>query len=285
MTQAAQIESIKSQPEDTEYDFSYVKGAARIAVYDDLLSVPHVIEIPPAPTTDFIGALSAEIYNQAQSIGGGIPFTAIRQVTENFIHARFQEIVVSILDKGNTIRFADQGPGIKDKERAQQPGFSSATAPMKKFIEGVGSGLPIVREYLDVKHGYLKIEDNLNGGAVVTLTLMSQSEDAGVSAPLQTTTSDIANSNSKLASRSDTVADDKLARSISIGLSKRGRNILTLFSQEDLWGVQDISETLGYPLSSTHTELKKLEEAGLIERIGKKRIISPIGHQVISFLD
>ncbi len=47
----------------------------------------------------------------------------MREVSENFIHARFKEIIVSILDHGNTIRFADQGPGINFKDKAQLPGF------------------------------------------------------------------------------------------------------------------------------------------------------------------
>lgn len=282
MAQVIQANTMDASSEEAGYDFSYVSAAARIAVYDDLLSVPHVTEVAPAPTGDFIGALSAEVYNQAQRIGGGIPFTAIKQVTENFIHARFQEVVVSILDKGNTIRFADQGPGIKDKERAQQPGFSSATAPMKKYIDGVGSGLPIVREYLDVKHGRLKIEDNLNGGAVVTLTLTSQDEDDGFSYSGGRTRPAISESTPSQDRRPDN--SDGLARSITNGLSKRGHSILLLFAQEDIWGVQDISETLRYPLSSTHAELKKLEEAGLIEKIGKKRMLSSIGQQVLSSL-
>ncbi len=46
------------------------------------------------------------------------------------------------MDKGNTIRFADQGPGIAHKDLVQEPGFSSATEPMKRYIRGVGSGLP-----------------------------------------------------------------------------------------------------------------------------------------------
>ena len=50
---------------------------------------------------------------------------------------------------------------------------------MKRYIRGVGSGLPIVREYLDYSHGTISIEDNLGTGAVVTISLSS--EDAGPS--------------------------------------------------------------------------------------------------------
>ena len=102
----------------------------------------------------------------------------MREVSENFIHARFTEIIVSILDGGNTIRFADQGPGISDKKKAQLPGFSSAVEPMKGYIRGVGSGLPIVCDYLDFTHGSISIDDNIGQGTVVTISMNGEA-DAG----------------------------------------------------------------------------------------------------------
>lgn len=83
---------------------------------------------------------------------------------------------MSILDAGSTIRFTDQGPGIKNKDKAQLPGFSSAIEPMKDYIRGVGSGLPIVRDYLEFSHGTITIEDNMGQGSVVTISLKPQSE-------------------------------------------------------------------------------------------------------------
>ena len=41
---------------------------------------------------------------------------------------------------------------------------------MKSYIRGVGSGLPIVKEYLDFTHGTISIEDNLGTGSVVTIS-------------------------------------------------------------------------------------------------------------------
>ena len=152
------------------YDYTFVSSVARIALYDDLRSAPRVTEIMPAATPDYIEALASTIYSQARQAGGSIPYTVVREVSENFIHARFTEIIVSILDGGDTIRFADQGPGISDKEKAQLPGFSSAIEPMKGYIRGVGSGLPIVRDYLDFSHGTISIDDNMGQGTVVTIT-------------------------------------------------------------------------------------------------------------------
>ena len=129
-----------------EFDYSFVDATARIALYDDLKSAPRITEISPAPTNEFVEHLTTTIYEQSKLVGGKVPYTLIREVSENFIHAQFKEIVVSILDNGNTIRFADQGPGIREKEKAQEPGFSSAIEPMKKYIRGVGSGFPIVQD-------------------------------------------------------------------------------------------------------------------------------------------
>ncbi len=166
-----------SQPQaEASYDYDFVSSVARIALYDDLRSAPRVTEIMPAPTPDYIEALASTIYGQAKQAGGAIPYTVVREVSENFIHARFTEIIVSILDGGNTIRFADQGPGISDKQKAQLPGFSSAVEPMKGYIRGVGSGLPIVCDYLDFTHGSISIDDNIGQGTVVTISLNADNE-------------------------------------------------------------------------------------------------------------
>lgn len=164
-------------PISAPFDYTYVETVGRIALYDDLRSTPRVVEIKPAETGAYIEALASTVYEQSHGAGGTIPYTVIREVSENFIHARFKEIVVSILDKGDTIRFADHGPGIPSKEKAQMPGFSSAVEPMKSYIRGVGSGLPIVREYLESSHGTITIEDNLGTGAVVTVSLVREEDD------------------------------------------------------------------------------------------------------------
>ena len=164
-------------PQGASFDYSFVDTVGRIALYDDLRSAPRVVEIKPADTAAYIEALASTVYEQSHGAGGTIPYTVIREVSENFIHARFKEVVVSILDKGNTIRCADHGPGIPSKEKAQMPGFSSAVEPMKNYIRGVGSGLPIVREYLESSHGTITIEDNLGTGAVVTVSLVREEDD------------------------------------------------------------------------------------------------------------
>lgn len=155
-----------------DFDYAFVDTVGHIAIYDDMRSEPRVIDIQPAETGSYIESLATTVYEQARGAGGSIPYTVIREVSENFIHAQFKEALVTILDHGCTIRFADHGPGIPSKEKAQMPGFSSAVEPMRTYIRGVGSGLPRVREYLELSNGTITIEDNLGTGAVVTISLV-----------------------------------------------------------------------------------------------------------------
>lgn len=238
---------------ERQFDYSFVPTTARIAVYDDLRSAPHIIEIQPAPTTDYIEHLSSKIYEQAKLAGGKIPYTVIREVSENFIHAQFSEVVVSILDEGNTIRFADQGPGIQQKEKAQLPGFSSAIEPMKHYIRGVGSGLPIVKDYLDLSQGTITIEDNLGTGAVVTISLAHKQ-------PQETLT----------------------FQHIPVPpLTEREKEFIKLFAREGALGITDVTQITDYSNSTTYNTFSRLEEAGIIEKsLGKKRILTNLGFQI-----
>lgn len=254
-------DSLPSEAGSVSVDFSYVDANARIAVYDDLRSAPRVLTVGPAATNEFIESLASNTYEQAQKCGSHIPYTVIREVSENFIHARFTEIIVSILDKGETIRFADQGPGIPQKEKAQLPGFSSATEPMKHYIRGVGSGLPIVKDYLSLSNGTITIEDNLTAGAVVTISLVQTPQ------PVQ---------------QSSESAAPKMP---APPLNQREKQFLGLFLDEGALGVTDLVRLTDLPQSSTYNELKKLEEAGLVEKAeGRKRILTDFGFQVASSL-
>ena len=241
--------------ENEPFDFSYVQTPARVACYDNLMTAPRITEIKPGPTAEYIELLTTTVYEQSHMAGGSIPYTTIREVSENFIHARFSEIIVSILDQGNTIRFADQGPGTPQKDKAQMPGYSSAIEPMKRYIRGVGSGLPLVREFLNSAHGSITIEDNIKTGAVVTISLNQKQEEK----PVQT----------------------KETPSFSApALTDRQRTIIKLLASEGLSGVSNISKFTGIPLSSVSNELTKLQEANMVETVGKKRQLTDYGKKV-----
>lgn len=150
--------------------------AARIAVFDATNAAPRVVVIEPCNVRDYLEEITQQVTKLAFEQGGTIPFMVIREIVENFIHAYFIEPSISILDKGMTIRFADQGPGIKEKDKALDFGTTSATTEMKRYIRGVGSGLPYVREYMKSTHGFLDVEDNINGGTIVTLCAQSDTQ-------------------------------------------------------------------------------------------------------------
>ena len=100
MSEQEQHQELPENNDDEGFDFTHVNSVARIALYDNLLSAPRVTEIQPAPTGEFIESLATNVYQQSQAAGGTIPYTVIREVSENFIHARFPEATVSILDHG-----------------------------------------------------------------------------------------------------------------------------------------------------------------------------------------
>ena len=145
--------------------------ATRIAVYDDMLSTPRVLVIAPKDVRAYLEEITNTVYRCMKEQGGGISLMVIREIVENFIHADFVEPIISILDDGNTIRFADQGPGIEDKERAFEFGVTSADRNQKRYIRGTGAGFPMVQQYLEHAGGAISIEDNLHQGTVVTVSI------------------------------------------------------------------------------------------------------------------
>lgn len=234
----------------------------RIAVYDDFLSAPRIVDITPSDIAQYIEEISAKTYELSQQKGGSIPYTVIKEVCENFIHAQFKNPCVSILDSGNTIKFTDQGPGIEDKYRAQMPGFTSATAEMRQYIRGVGSGLPTVKDYLKFSNGRLIIEDNIKEGTVVTIQI------------------DNATSNQNPVIFRETPSN---LENIGTSLSEREYNILALANELGLVGPTDINRNLGIPLASGQRYLDNLEDMGLLTKVdgGTKRMLTNLGLSVL----
>lgn len=160
-----------------------VKNPARIAVYDDAAAAPRVVMVEPKDVRSFLEEITGTVNKLSHEQGGTIPFMVIREIVENFIHAYFQAPTITILDGGNTIRFSDQGPGIKQKDLALEYGTSSATEEMKHYIRGVGSGLPYAQQYMVDKGGSLEIEDNLGGGTVVTISTRPKEDASALTRP------------------------------------------------------------------------------------------------------
>lgn len=153
-----------------------VHYAARIAVYDDAAAAPRVVVVEPKDVRAYLEEITSEVTHLSHEQGGTIPFMVIREIVENFIHAYFMEPTVSILDHGMTIRFSDQGPGIQQKGRALEYGTSSATEEMRRYIRGVGSGLPYAQQYMADKGGTLTIADNIGHGTIVTISMKKSAD-------------------------------------------------------------------------------------------------------------
>jgi Histidine kinase-, DNA gyrase B-, and HSP90-like ATPase len=247
----------------------------RIAVYDGPSVAPRVVDVEPASPDEFIETFTSRVYELCRVEGGNIPYTVIREITENFIHADFLEPVVSILESGSLLRFADQGPGFSDKERALAPGFTTARGDMKRYIRGVGSGLPIVQEYLAHSGGFLVVEDNLGSGSVVTVHAGRKVvETAPAQRPVRT---------AELAREGTAVVDNQPelrapdSPTVPPRLSVRQQQVLALVLEAGLAGPSLVSRELGVGISTAYRDLATLEEAGLITSDAGKRALTAEG--------
>ena len=71
----------------------------------------------------------------------------------------------------------------------------------------------------------------------------------------------------------------------TIPLSERERTFITIIAAEGALGVTDLVELTGNANSTTYNTLRKLEEAGLVEKTaGQKRVLTELGRQLVSSL-
>lgn len=251
----------------------------RIAVYDDLLSAPRTVDIQPCEIGQYIEQIAAKTYEFAQQSGGTIPYTVIKEVCENFIHAKFKDPCVSILDRGNTIRFTDRGPGIEDKERVQLPGFTSATTEMRQYIRGVGSGLPTVKEYLRFSNGRLIIEDNIQAGTVVTITVDNSRQQAQPVVyrehqPAASAPGAVYPQQNGFAPQATVAAD---------ALDDREVEILLLACELGKIGATDVKNNMDLSVATAQRALDKLEQRGYLEKgANRKRSITEEGMRYLN---
>lgn len=265
-----------------------VKFPARIAVYDDAAAAPRVLVIEPADVHSYLEEITKEVTQRSHEQGGVIPFMVIREVVENLIHAYFIEPAISILPGGNTIRFSDQGPGIKEKDRAMEYGTTSATDAMKKYIRGVGSGLPYVQQYLLDKGGSLLIEDNMRRGTIVTISMgtsvsredLMPAQDLYATVPttaVNPTTTPATDASQPLQPKTTQSADKP-------NISDRGQLILAYLQQHENVGPTDLVAAYGRSVSTWSRELRALDERGLTfkQRGGQKRVLTEAAYRLLN---
>ena len=213
--------------------------APRIAIYDTLTSPPRVVAVEEGDLPALIASLAEKTYHYCREQGGQVPYSVIQELIENLLHAYFRDVVITILDNGQTIRISDHGPGVDDKDRAFQPGFTTATAYQRQIIRGVGSGLPLARESLQFLRGILTVEDNLGGGAVFTIKMPSAAE-----------------------------APPAAAGAPEVKLTTRQTKVLVLLMELGSAGPTAIAKELGFSPATVFRELVVLQDMGLIHSLG-----------------
>ena len=228
--------------------------APRIAIYDTLTSPPRVVVVEEEDVPALIASLAEKTYHYCREQGGQVPYTVIQELIENLLHAYFRDVVVTILDNGQTIRISDHGPGVGDKERAFLPGFTTATAAERRWIRGVGSGLPLAREQLQFLRGVLTVEDNLGGGAVFTIKLPTRQAEQ----PAATATPDVK-------------------------LTTRQTKVLVLLMELGSAGPKAVARELGISPATAFRELNLLEQKGLIHSLGDGK--RPLREEGLHLLD
>lgn len=222
--------------------------SARIAIYSAQPRTPAIICVEARGVAEFFKTFAAKIYQVSHEEGGTTPFEVILAVVENLIHANFAGVCASIIRVGGIIKVSDQGPGVADKTKALEPGFTSATNCQKDFIRGVGSGLPTALNFLSPLGGSLTIEDNVAAGTVVTLSSPKQTpapgNDKEVSSP---------------------------ARAI---LTNRQKKVLFLILEIGAVGPSRVAGELSVGLSTAYRDLHALEGAGLIksDNVGRRSL-------------
>ncbi|MCX6373105.1 MAG: ATP-binding protein [Actinobacteria bacterium] len=213
--------------------------APRIAIYDTLTSPPRVIAVEERDLPALIASLAEKTYHYCRAQGGQIPYTVLQELMENLLHACFRDVVITILDNGQTIRISDHGPGVNDKDRAFQPGFTTATAIQRQIIRGVGSGLPVARESLQFLRGVLTVDDNLGGGAVFTIKMPAQAPGPAA-VPLTP----------------------------EVKLTMRQTKVLVLLMELGSSGPTAIAKELDISSATAFRELVVLQDMGLIHSLG-----------------
>ena len=228
-------------------------AAPRIAIYDTLTSPPRVIAVEEKDLPALIASLAEKTYHYCREQGGQVPYSVLQELIENLLHAYFRDVVITILDNGQTIRISDHGPGVDDKDRAFLPGFTTATADQRHIIRGVGSGLPLARESLQFLRGILTVEDNLGGGAVFTIKMPSAPQPAAAAPGVPV-----------------------------VKLTNRQTKVLVLLMELGSAGPTQVGKELGFAPATAFRELAVLQEMGLIHSLdGGKRALREEGLRLL----
>jgi len=243
----------------------------RVAVYPED-GEPEVTEISAANPRSATAKFTGFVMEKVRQGGGKVPEGAVREVIENLVHAGYRGVVISVLEGGDKVRVSDRGPGIADKRRALEFGFSGATPEALREIRGVGAGLGIARAAAEKAGGTVTVEDNLGGGTVVTI-------DAGRAERREEESGGAA---SREEGRAKRRYPDGVPR---LNISERQQRVLITVLECGEVGPSTVAELLEISVSTAYRDLLSLEENGLVvsDETGK-RLISPLGRDYVEAL-
>lgn len=229
---------------------------ARIVIYTEKGQLPTFIRVDFTTIDDFTNSITHAIDKSLSNLGKSYPIYIIKEIVDNFIFAQFSDVTVSIMNKGNLLRFSDHGEGIENKELCLLPGFSTANSFHRKYIRATGSGLTIVSDYMDSIGGKLTVEDNFNKGTVITLLFPEAKEDITSKGPQK--------------GENATYTNEQL---LTI-LNERQKEVISMAMHYDELGPSIVNEILGIPITTAFRDLVVLENHGLLEEasLKKKRI-------------
>jgi anti-sigma regulatory factor (Ser/Thr protein kinase)/DNA-binding transcriptional ArsR family regulator len=240
--------------------------SVRIAVYPRG-GEPEITEVSAANPGSAAQKFSRFVSEKVREAGGKVPEESIREVVENLIHAGYRGVVISVLEEGNIVRVSDKGPGVENKSRAMEFGFSGATPEALREIRGVGAGLGIARAAAGKTGGTVTIEDNIGGGTVVTISMPGdgsvteeEREPADQPPPQRR-------------------YPDGVPR---MNISERQQKVLITVLECGEVGPSTVADRLEISVSTAYRDLSVLEEHGLVmaDESGK-RLISPLGRDLV----
>jgi Histidine kinase-, DNA gyrase B-, and HSP90-like ATPase/Sugar-specific transcriptional regulator TrmB len=236
----------------------------RIAVYPGG-GTPEITEVSASDPGSATRKFTRFVSEKVREVGGRVPEESIREVVENLIHAGYRGVVISVLDDGNVVRVSDKGPGVENKSRAMEFGFSGAAPGALGEIRGVGAGLGIARAAAEKVGGTLTIEDNIGGGTVATISVagdeaVTEEKEAAPPPPQRR-------------------YPDVVPR---MNISERQQKALITVLECGEVGPSTVADRLEISVSTAYRDLSVLEEHGLVmaDESGK-RLISPLGRDLV----
>ena len=238
----------------------------RVAVYPNN-GEPEVTEVSAASPRSASSKFSGLVMEKVKASGGRVPEEALRELVENLIHAGFRGVVISVLENGNVVRISDKGPGVENKSRAFEFGFSGATLEALREIRGVGAGLGLAQAAAGKVGGTVTLEDNIGGGTVATVAMGETSQVIDGGKPTTT------------APTPQRKYPDAVPK---MNISERQQKALITVLECGEVGPSTVADRLEISVSTAYRDLSGLEEHGLVTSAESgKRVITPLGRDLV----